>query len=149
MLYYETDPCFYGVASLTLNRISLMYQGRCHAAWRRAVAPSTPGSRLQSPISAVGQPHSPSDRRKEPRFPADENGKLKSLPPLEISVSSIEIVNRSARGMRLRTVRGDLPVGAWIQVRTENEVILGQVRYCNSDGNGFFVGVKIYDSVCP
>ena len=86
------------------------------------------------------------DRRREARIPADEKARLTSLPPLDITSSAVRVVNRSKCGLRLK-VSSDLLVGAWVQVRLADAVVLGEVRYCTGDqGGGFFVGVEIRES---
>ena len=40
----------------------------------------------------------------------------------------------------------ELPVGAWIQVRSDTVIVLGEVRYCQADGAGNFqVGVTVHE----
>lgn len=51
-------------------------------------------------------------------------------------------VEVSGRGMRVLLNR-PVPVGAAIKLEPGNEIILGEVCYCQPDGLGFAVGLRL------
>jgi hypothetical protein len=96
--------------------------------------------------SPPAEPTPSSDRRKESRIPVNEKARLISLPPLEVASNSVQVMNKSKSGLRLKT-SAEFPVGVLVQVRLTGTVVLGEVRYCTADqAGGFFVGIQIRDS---
>ena len=83
----------------------------------------------------------PADLRREPRFTANQpvTAQLLSGSRRRLSAS---IVNLSGRGLQIR-VSEPLSPGELIEVRCENQMLLGEVRYCTPDAVGWLAGVEI------
>ncbi len=90
------------------------------------------------------QDASSGERRREPRFSTESCARIQVLSPFSPIVSTVRIVDVSKDGMKLET-NERLAVGLVIRVRLNNTFILGEVRYCNQSGEGFYVGVQIQD----
>ena len=81
------------------------------------------------------------DLRSEPRFPTDEPVRVTVLGGTKFEANG-RIVNVSGRGMRLR-INARVPVGAAIRVDVDGSLLLGEVAYCQADGEFFAVGLQL------
>ncbi len=94
------------------------------------------------------EPSCPKDvpeRRSEPRSPADQSATIKLLSPLETaSRIPARIIEISRGGLRLRVDRALMP-GAIVQIRVDEKLLMGEIRFCNPDGEKFQVGVRLQD----
>jgi hypothetical protein len=84
------------------------------------------------------------DRRGETRTAIDQPATIKLLDPVT-STSPPEgarIIETSLSGMKLRVKRLIFP-RALIQVRMQDKIVLGVVKYCAEDGGEFQVGLRL------
>jgi hypothetical protein len=94
------------------------------------------------------QPFRPQDvpeRRSDPRSARDQPAIIKLLNPLETaSRIPARVIETSRGGLRVSLDRALMP-GTVVQIRVGEKSLLGEVRYCNSDGEKFFAGVRLQD----
>ena len=57
------------------------------------------------------------------------------------------IRNVSARGIGVET-ESPIAVGSAIKFDVDDGLVLGEVIYCRSDGEGFYVGVELEQALC-
>jgi hypothetical protein len=81
------------------------------------------------------------DRRSEPRYPAFGPAEVTFLGDNPVLVRG-RLLNCSGRGMRLWLPQA-APIGAPVRVDVEGAMFLGEVCYCNSDGDGYAVGFQL------
>ena len=84
-------------------------------------------------------------RRKEIRIPTDEPAAMRRLNPFSAGCCDIRIVDISASGFKL-LVPMNLAVGAVVQVRFKDQLVVGEVRYCFSQDGRYQAGMQIYDA---
>lgn len=84
------------------------------------------------------------DRRGETRTAIDEAASFKLLDPVTSTSppQQARIIETSENGMKLRVKRLMLP-RTLIQVRMQDKIVLGVVKYCAEDGGEFQVGVRL------
>jgi len=85
------------------------------------------------------------ERRREPRFPADQPAMLMALGPQQHCLPA-RIVEVSGRGMRLllpQPLKLDTPV----RVDCADTMLLGEVCYCLREGDQFMVGLELEHSL--
>jgi len=85
------------------------------------------------------------ERRSRPRIPVEEQAVLHWVGPGEEFLSeSVEVLDRSPNGMRIRLSRC-LPVGliVWIKPQDTETAIKCVVRHCAEDGGGYVAGVVL------
>jgi hypothetical protein len=87
------------------------------------------------------------ERRKQPRENVDSAARVKVINPLMSTdpAAAARVLNRSASGLKVK-VPCSVFVGALIQVRMPGEILLGEVRYCVSNGAEFDIGVRLVES---
>lgn len=87
------------------------------------------------------------ERRREERFPVEEEGYLRALSPLALESWRIQIVNRSTNGLRIKSPTSFSP-GTLVQIRVKREILLGKVRYSKGlpRESGFAVGILVEGS---
>ena len=80
-------------------------------------------------------------RRKQGRLPAEQTVQLTVLGTTEVSIIG-RVVNVSGRGVRLLA---DCPVepGSSIQIDLGASVLMGEVRYCQAEGQQFGLGIEL------
>jgi hypothetical protein len=88
------------------------------------------------------------ERRSEERVTVDSPARVKALDPLtSIGPSSNgQVLNTSSRGLRLRVPRPFFP-GAVVQVRFQDRIVLGTVKYCIPSENEFQIGVHLKEDL--
>jgi anti-sigma factor RsiW len=85
-----------------------------------------------------------SDRRQEPRMPTDDPGSMRVLHPLVGDWASVQILDASRGGTRVRT-GAYVAAGTLVQLRIKDSVALGEIRYCVPAGDAFHAGIQIQD----
>lgn len=84
-------------------------------------------------------------KRSEPRFSAQGEAILREIHPLSLDRLKVEIVNISKNGLGILSPKAILP-GTMVQLRIEDRVEFGHVRYCSAPGDdGFRVGLRLHD----
>jgi len=88
------------------------------------------------------------ERRKEPRVTFDTPAKVKLLDPVTSTspAAHCRVLDISWHGMRLLAQRF-VCAGALVQVRMSDRVVLGEVRYCDQEGDDFYVGVRLVETI--
>jgi hypothetical protein len=90
------------------------------------------------------------ERRSEPRFSLHQAVTVTQLGPestlLQEKGPNAKLIDLSGKGMRI-LVTERFPLEAAVQVELENAMILGEVRYCVQEPNGFMIGVEIHHSL--
>ncbi len=81
------------------------------------------------------------DRRSEPRYAASGPAEVTLLGDHPVSLQG-RVLNLSGRGMRVWLPQA-APVGAPVRVDLEGAMFLGEVCYCNPDGDGYAVGFQL------
>jgi len=84
------------------------------------------------------------EQRCEHRIVTDEPAQMRLLSPFSPDILTIRILNVSRGGLKVSVPIGLSPT-ALVQVRSKQAIILGEVRYCVSNGEGWHAGIKIYD----
>jgi hypothetical protein len=84
------------------------------------------------------------ERRRGGRVPTDDPAFMQVLNPLATNRVEVRVLDVSRDGLKLR-VPEFLPPGSVIQVRMENSIALGEVRYCRALQAGFDAGVQLQD----
>jgi anti-sigma factor RsiW len=84
------------------------------------------------------------EQRGETRTAVDQAASYKLLDPVTSTSppQPAQIIETSASGMKLRVKRSMLP-RTLIQVRMQDKIVLGVVKYCVEDGGEFQVGVRL------
>jgi hypothetical protein len=57
------------------------------------------------------------------------------------------ITNYSSRGLGMLIGR-PVPLGAIVKLEWNHTVLLGEVRHCRADGDGFAIGLKLQNPLC-
>ncbi len=78
----------------------------------------------------------------------DTPAKVKLLDPVTSTdpASQCRVLDISWHGLRLRASRF-VCAGSLVQIRMSDRVVLGEVRYCNQDGDDFYVGVRLVETI--
>jgi anti-sigma factor RsiW len=89
---------------------------------------------------------SAAEQRGETRTAVDQAASFKLLDPVTSSSPphQARVIETSVSGMKLRVKRSMLP-RTLIQVRMQDKIVLGVVKYCTEDGAEFQVGVRLVD----
>jgi hypothetical protein len=84
------------------------------------------------------------ERRRKPRIPIDIRARLKSIDPVTSTDPSTvaRIVEISRGGLKLR-VGQRFVRGASVQIVAERRIFIGKVRYCQSVGADFHIGIQL------
>jgi hypothetical protein len=82
--------------------------------------------------------------RSEPRFSTEGEATLQELHPLSLDRHKVKIANVSKNGLGIVSPKAILP-GTIVQLRIQDTVELGNVRYCAaSDTDGFRIGLRLH-----
>ena len=82
--------------------------------------------------------------RSELRFRTGDRALLRELNPLSMDRHSIKIVDVSKNGLGILAPKSVFP-GTIVQVQIQNDVELGEVRYCTPSGEGEYrVGLRLH-----
>ncbi len=77
-------------------------------------------------------------------MPTDDPGSLRVLHPAVGNWASVQILDASRGGTRVRT--GEyLPAGTLVQLRIKDSIALGEIRYCVAADDAFHAGIQIQD----
>ena len=91
------------------------------------------------------------DRRRSERIPSDQSATLKVLqecaPGEREVVLTVIVEDMSSHGMRIRMDR-ELPLGTPVRVDLNDNILLGEVCHCSSDGVGFQCGIRTEQALC-
>ena len=92
------------------------------------------------------QPSNPpgAEKRREPRFVTNDPAFVRSLNPLNLSLISVQVLDVSRQGLKLRIAQHVL-TGSEIQVELKDLFVLGLIRYCVPVGSFFVAGVLVED----
>jgi anti-sigma factor RsiW len=86
------------------------------------------------------------EQRGAPRFVTQDTVGVQPLNPFSSESVQASLENVSRGGMRLRTATM-LGTGTLIKLHLRSAIMFGEVRYCESSGNNFFIGVQFSDAV--
>ncbi len=86
------------------------------------------------------------EQRGAPRFLTQDTVGVQPLNPFSSESVQASLENVSRGGMRLRTATM-LGTGTLIKLHLRSAIMFGEVRYCESSGNNFFIGVQFSDAV--
>ena len=82
--------------------------------------------------------------RSELRFRTGDRALLRALNPLSMDRHSIKIVDVSKNGLGILAPKSVFP-GTIVQVQIQNDVELGEVRYCTASGDGEYrIGLGLH-----
>ena len=84
------------------------------------------------------------EKRREPRFVMNEPAFMQSLNPLNLSLMSVQVLDVSGQGLKLRIAQHVL-TGSEIQVELKDLFVLGLIRYCVQVESLFLVGIPVED----
>src|SRR6266853_8365 len=100
---------------------------------------------INTPIDRP-QPNNPpgAEKRREPRFVTNEPAFMQSLNPLNLGLMSVQVLDVSRQGLKLRIAQHVL-TGSEIQVELKDLFVLGLIRYCVQVGSFFLVGILVED----
>jgi hypothetical protein len=84
------------------------------------------------------------EKRSDRRIPADEPAQLRLLSPFSPDFFSARILNISKNGVKV-SLPIHLASGILVQVRYQQTIVFGEVRYCVRSGAEHFAGIKIQD----
>jgi hypothetical protein len=84
------------------------------------------------------------ERRSEARVAEDSPARIKVLDPMVSLGPSFQgrVVNTSSKGLKVRTPRSILQ-GSVVQVRFQDRIVLGKVKYCSPAEDEFDIGVRL------
>jgi hypothetical protein len=86
------------------------------------------------------------EKRREHRIPADDPGQMQMFSPFSLAKFRVRITDVSRNGLKLRTPQF-VDRGAIAQIRVQEAIVLGEVRYCIAAGAEFNAGIQIQDVV--
>ena len=86
------------------------------------------------------------DQRGAPRFVTQDTVGVQPLNPFSSESVQASLENVSRGGMRLRTATM-LGTGTLIKLHLRSAIMFGEVRYCESSGNNFFIGIQFSDAL--
>jgi len=88
------------------------------------------------------------ERRTEVRVAVNSPARIKGLDPLtSIGPSTTgQVLDASENGLKLKVARAFFP-GAVVQVRFQDRIVLGTVRYCVPSGDEFHIGVQLKEDL--
>ena len=88
-----------------------------------------------------GRSTSSMDSRSQPRLETDEPVHVTVLGECDTKLLG-RITNRSTRGIGLLIDR-PVPLGGAVKVEWDHTLLLGEVRYCHPEGDGFAIGLDL------
>ena len=141
---HEDDLELYTRGGLELERIPIAESHLLECENCRQLLSECLGQRLAlHPLKAL-QSNS-ATRRREPRFNVEGEATVQELHPLSLDRHRVKIVNVSRNGLGILGPKAILP-GTIVQLRINNTVELGNVRYCSALGGGAFrIGLRLHD----
>ena len=86
------------------------------------------------------------EQRGAPRFLTRDTVGVQPLSPFSSESVQASLENVSRGGMRLRTATM-LGTGTLIKLHLRSAVMFGEVRYCESSDDNFFIGVQFSDAL--
>jgi hypothetical protein len=86
------------------------------------------------------------EQRGAPRFLTKDTVGVQPLNPFSSESVQASLENVSRGGMRLRTATM-LATGTLIKLHLRSAIMFGEVRYCESNGSNFFIGVQFSDAL--
>jgi hypothetical protein len=100
---------------------------------------------VSRPIDRTQPNNTPgAEKRREPRFVTNEPAFMQSLNPLNLGLKSVQVLDVSRQGLKLRIAQHVL-TGSEIQVELKDLFVLGLIRYCVQVGSFFLVGILVED----
>jgi hypothetical protein len=98
-----------------------------------------------SPIDRPQPNNAPgAEKRGEARFLTNEPALMQSLNPLNLSRMSVQVLDVSRQGLKVRIAQHVL-TGSEIQVELNDLFVLGLIRYCVPVGGLFLAGILVED----
>jgi hypothetical protein len=102
-------------------------------------------------LSQLAQSDTPAARasweqRGAPRFLTRDTVGVQPLNPFSSESVQASLENVSRGGMRLRTATM-LAAGTLIKLHLRSAIMFGEVRYCETSGNNFFIGIQFSDAL--
>jgi hypothetical protein len=97
---------------------------------------------------ASGPKRTPIERRSEVRIALESPARIKALDPLTSigPSSSGQVLNTSRTGVQLRVKRAFLP-GSVVQIRFQDQIVIGTVKYCTPSGDEFQIGEQLKEDL--
>jgi anti-sigma factor RsiW len=140
---HEDDLELYLRGQLESERLSSIERHLQECKICRLQLASCLGQRLA--LQMVSGPKSnTAQKRSEPRFSTQGEGTLQELHPLSLDRHKVRIVNVSKNGLGILSPQAILP-GTIVQLRMNDIVELGNVRYCSAlDDAGFAIGLRLH-----
>src|SRR5665213_1694814 len=138
----EDDLQLYTQGRLELERISIAESHLSECESCRQLLSECLGHRL---ALHPGKGPKPGDaqKRTEPRFTTEGDATVQELHPISFDRQVVKIVNVSKNGLGVVGSKAILP-GTIVQLRINNTVELGNVRYCSAlEGGGFRIGLRL------
>ena len=102
-------------------------------------------------VSRLAQSDTPAafasrERRGATRFLTQDTLGIQPLNPFSAESVQASLENVSRGGMRLRTATM-LGTGTLIKLHLRSAIMFAEVRYCESSGNNFFIGIQFSDAL--
>lgn len=85
------------------------------------------------------------ERRSEVRQSVNQPASLKELLPYVAQRREVQVLEISKSGLKLHVSR-QIDPGTLVQIRLEDMIVTGEVRYWVSAGDEFQVGIQIQDA---
>jgi hypothetical protein len=84
------------------------------------------------------------ERRSETRVAEDSPARIKVLDPMVSLGPSFQgrVLDTSNKGLKIRALRSILP-GSVVQVRFQDRIVLGKVKYCTPVEDEFHLGIHL------
>jgi hypothetical protein len=97
---------------------------------------------------ALGPRGAMGERRSEVRLTLNSPARIKALDPLTSLGPSTtgEVLDSSDTGLKLKVPRAFFS-GAVVQIRFQDQIVLGTVRYCIPSGDEFHIGVHLKENL--
>jgi hypothetical protein len=140
------DLELYLLGQLTEDRTSVIahHVSGCETCSKQLEETKAFVGRMRELSQQLGHTH-PEERRRYPRISIDNPARLRVLQPVVLAQEDIRILDTSREGLKLVTKR-PIDLGALVQIRLNNLVILAEVRHCQRHGEVYHAGVAIQDS---
>jgi hypothetical protein len=149
MHFTVKDLELYLLGQLTEDQTSVVahHISDCVACSKQLEETKTFVARMRGLSRRLSEGADPEERRRSPRIPTDTPARLRVLQPVVLEPESIQILDTSREGMKLMTQR-PLYLGALVQIRMKDLVVLAEVRHCQRNGEAYHAGVAIQDTFC-
>jgi hypothetical protein len=86
------------------------------------------------------------ERRRERRMATNDYASVQVVSPHTLEHMEVRVLDISRNGLKIRAPKF-LKIGAVLQMRLRDTLILGEVRYCVRMDDGFWAGLQIQDCV--